>query len=213
IKIKGFFKVFDLYRQLDESASDEDMRFEAQLGAMRSAYRVNNSQALLTMANKVKDNPRATDLQKATAHFYIGKLAFDSKNYDSARASFNEVTRLSDNEQTAEARYLIAYIYYVQRDLDLAQQLCLNANKESSEYPYWIAKSVILLSDILAEKGDLFNAQAALEGLIEHYDEDEELVRIAKEKLERLKSQESANSRLRDETNPNDDLELEDDQN
>ena len=37
-------------------------------------------------------------------------------------------TVVSDNEQTAEARYLIAYIYYVRRDLEVAQQLCLNAN-------------------------------------------------------------------------------------
>ena len=29
-----------------------------------------------------------------------------------------------------------------------SKQQCINANKESSSYPYWVAKSIILLSDI-----------------------------------------------------------------
>ncbi len=60
---------------------------------------------------------------------------------------------------------------------------------------------MILLADILAEKGDLFNAQAALEGLIENYDEDQDLVSIAKAKLEQLKIRAKASNRLIDESN------------
>ena len=74
------------------------------------------------------------------------------------------------------------------------------------------AKSVILLADILAEKGDLFNAQAALEGLIENYDEDQELVSIAKAKLQQLKIRAQANNRLIDESGDNSSLEMEEEQ-
>ncbi len=164
------------------------------------------------MAEKVSQNPRASDDQKASAYFYLGKIYSDQKYFDKALSALNQVTKLSDNEQTAEARYTIAYIYYVQRDLDIAQQLCLNANKESAGYNYWIAKSVILLADILAEKGDLFNAQAALEGLIENYDEDQELVSIAKAKLQQLKIRAQANNRLIDESDDNNSLEMEEEQ-
>ena len=194
---QDFQKAYTFYSQLEDAADNADLRFEAQLGAMRSAYRTNNSAAVVSMAKKVSQNPAADDAQKSTAFFYIGKLNTDTKKYDKALAAFNEVIRMSNDEQTAEARYLVAYIYYVQRDLDVAQQLCLNANKESAGYNYWIAKSVILLADILAEKGDLFNAQAALEGLIENYDEDEELVNIAKAKLANLKSQSTNNGLIR----------------
>ena len=193
---KDFAKAYRLYTQMEQSASDENTRFEAQLGALRAAYRSDNNQAVLDLADKVANHPNSTNDQKAAAYFYLGKVAFDQKDYERARTSFNRVTNLSDNEQTAEARYLIAYIYYVQRDLDTAQQLCLNANNESSNYPYWVAKSVILLADILAEKGDLFNAQAALESLIEHYDEDQELIAIAKAKLAKIKEQSAASSRI-----------------
>ena len=208
---QDFAKAYDYYSKLEGVATDEDMRFEAQLGAMRSAYRTNNTAAVLAMAERVSKNPQASDDQKATAYFYLAKSDLDAKNYEKALRSFNEVTRLSNNEQTAEARYLIAYIYYVQRDLDIAQQLCLNANRESAGHNYWIAKSVILLADILAEKGDLFNAQAALEGLIENYDEDQELVNTAKAKLQKLKDQAAANNRIFKETDT-DNLEMEEEQ-
>lgn len=198
---QNFNKAFDLYTQLELASTTDDERFEAQLGALRSAYRINNSTAVYSLAGKVANNPRATQDQIATANFYLGKMAYDQKDYNSALTSFNQVVALSDNEQTAEARYLIANIYYLRRDLDRAQQLCINNNKDNSAYPYWVAKSVILLSDVLAEKGDLYNAKAVLEALLENYNEDAELVAEARAKLNKIDTELNKASRLSDEPN------------
>jgi tetratricopeptide (TPR) repeat protein len=197
---QDFAKAYNLYNKLEVAATNPDLRFEAQLGALRSAYRIGNSQAVYELANKVANNPTANPEQIATANFYLGKVAFDRKDYDNALTAFQRVVELSDNEQTAEARYLIAYIYYLNRNLDRAQQICINANKESSAYPYWVAKSVILLSDILSEKGDLYNARAALEALLENYDGDQELIQEAQAKLAQLNQQIDRASRLAPDT-------------
>ncbi len=211
---KNYSRAYDFYSKLEAAATNDDVKFDAQLGALQSAYRMDDFEAVANMADKVRSNPRASKEQRAMANFYIGKIAFDNKNYDKALASFNQVTKNSDNEQTAEARYLIAYIYYVRRDLDIAKQLCLNANQESSSYQYWVAKSVILLADILSEQGDLFNARAVLEGLIENYKEDQELIKIAKAKLAQLQDKEESSSRLREDTDINTlDMEEEQDNN
>lgn len=199
---EDFAKAYDFYTKLEVAATNEDMRFEAQLGALRSAYRTGNQNAVIEQANKVANSPNANRNQIATANFYLGKVSFDRKNYDNALTAFNRVISQSDNEQTAEARYLIAYIYYLKRDLDRAQQLCINANKESSAYPYWVAKSVLLLSDILAEKGDLYNARAALEALLENYKDDQELIQTARTKLNQLNQQIERGSRLAPGTDP-----------
>jgi len=198
---QNFDKAFQYYSQLEEASNTDDMRFEAQLGALRSAYRAGNTQAIYGLANKVANNPSATNQQKASAYYYLGKLAFDRRDYDNALTAFNQVIQLSDNEQTAEARYLKAYIHYQRRELDKAQEITLNANKESSAYPYWVAKSVMLLSDILVEKGDLYNARAALEALLENYQEDPQLVAEARAKLQQLNQQIMESSRL--DRNPN----------
>lgn len=208
---QDFAKAYNFYTRLEPVATTEDQRFEAQLGALRSAYRSGNNQAVAEWANKVMNNPSANQGQIATANFYLGKVAYDRKDYDNAMTAFNRVIQNSDNEQTAEARYLTAYIYYLKRNLEKAQEITINANKESSAYPYWVAKSVILLSDILVEKGDLYNARAALEALLENYHEDQELVKQAQTKLNQLNQQIKSGSRLAPTTTPNNLLELEKD--
>lgn len=193
---KDFAKSYDLYVKLESAANTPEMRFEAQLGAMRSAYRSGNTQAMTAYANKVATNPAASPAQVATANFYIGKQAYDRKEYNQALTALQEVVRLSDNEQTAEARYLIASIHYLRRDLNKAQELCIAANRESSAYPYWVAKTVILLSDVFLEKGELLNARAVLEALLENYKEDQELIRTAREKLAVVNARINSGSRL-----------------
>ncbi len=208
---QDFTKAYNLYTKLENAANTQELRFEAQLGALRSAYRTSNTQAVQELANKVANNPSASREQIATANFYLGKLTFDRKDYDNALTAFTRVTQqVNDTEQAAEARYLIAYIYYLKRNLDKAQELCINANRESSGYPYWVAKSVILLSDILAEKGDLYNARAALEALLDNYREDAELVRTAQTKLNQINQQISRGSRLTTDPRTNNLLEMED---
>ena len=182
------------------------MRFDAQIGALRSAYRINNIDAIIETSSKVINNPLASDEQKANANFYIGKIAFDRKDYDKAIAAFNQVIRNSDNELTAEARYLMAYMYYDRRELDTAKQICINANKESSSYPIWVARSILLLADILTEQNDLFNARAALEAIIENFTQDPTIVQQAREKLIKVNAAIDKDSRLS--TDPVDGLSL-----
>jgi len=191
-----FERAFDLYTKLEGAADSEEALFEAQLGALRSAYRAGNTDAVFQRAQQVAQSPRASSAQKATASFYLGKLSYDNNNLQAALPALQKVVELSDNEQTAEARYLIADIYYRQRDLETAQTLLLEANQESSAYPFWVARSVLLLSDVMREKGDLYNARAALEALLENYNEDQELVREAQRKLGDLNRQIQQSSKL-----------------
>ena len=73
----------------------------------------------------------------------------------------------------------------------------------------WVAKSVILLSDILAESGDLTNARASLEALLENYTEDPAIISEARSKLLRLENQMKAASRLNLNINSSSLLEME----
>jgi len=201
---EDFFKAYEYYKLLVDVAESEDQRFEGQLGALRSAYRTNNKAGVFAMADKVANNARASKTDQASANFYKGKILFDEGQYPTALRSLNAVTKLSDNEQTAEARYLISMIYYKQGELDIAEQLCLNSNKESANYPYWVAKSVLLLSDIFLAKDDLINARAALEALIANYTEDEAITAEAQAKLKKVQAMSEKNNRLlKEPSNPN----------
>jgi tetratricopeptide (TPR) repeat protein len=192
-----FAKAYDYYRLMEQSALNEEMRFKAQLGALQSAYRINNTQAVYEMANKVSSNPNATPGQRATANFYLGKVAYDNKDYESAKIAFQQVSASGDSEEAAEGRYLLANIAYIQRNLPLAETLANEAIEKNRGYDDWIARSVILLSDILADQGDLFNARAVLEAVIDGYSgEDQSIIQEAQQKLEILNQQAAAGSRI-----------------
>lgn len=203
--VQDMNKSFRLFSLLEEAADTEDVRVDAQVGALRAAYRLKDTRATEDFARKVANNPAAPLEQKLTANFFLGKIAYDRNDYQTAAAAFDQVIANSDDEQTAEARYLRTNIVYVQGDLVKARDMALQANRESSGYPYWVAKTVILLSDILKDQGELYNSRAALEALLENYFDDQTVIAEAKQKLTLVQSLIDQQNRLNNQstTNPN----------
>ncbi len=191
-----FEKAFDYYSKLESLTNDPRVKFDAQMGAMRSAYRIGKKDIAGTYASKVMSNPGASAEEIAVAQFYRGKLVYENRQYDEALRLFNEVVANSDNENTAEARYLIAEIHYVKKDYDRAEEACRASYSASSAYPYWVAKSLILLSDVLVMKKDFFNARAALEAVIDNFSDDAELVEIARTKVTNIEQEEQKINRI-----------------
>jgi TolA-binding protein len=193
---QNFDKAFKLYSKLEKEQTDDETKFEAQLGAMRSAYRLKNNAATLEYARKVADNSKATRDQQAIAHFYIGKISYDKKELPTAVTAFRKVTTLTGGEQAAEARYFLAQALYQQKKLDESLVVCEEITDQHGDFPVWIAKSIILQSDIYSDKNDLFNARAALEAVIENFTQDATILQEAKDKLKALEIKENAASRL-----------------
>jgi tetratricopeptide (TPR) repeat protein len=206
---EDFSRALDYYTQLDRVAQSQEKKFEAQLGALRSAYKTGETKVLQEMANKVISNNLANKDQKGLAHYYLAKINYDRQRMSEAEIHFKQTNELLNNEFAAQARYFLAEIAYQNAQLDKAKNLCNTANRQNTNYSYWLAKGIILLSDILKDQGDYFNAKAALESLIENYKEDEELLDIAKAKLEYLKTLDQQNIISR--KKQSDELELQED--
>lgn len=206
---KDYPNAAKFFTQLEEIATSDNVKFEAQIGAMQSAYKNGDQELVKIYASKVSKNPKANKSQLANANFYLGKIAFDNENFDDAIKYLEKVSKDLENEQAAEARYYTAESYFNKHNLVKAEDICIRANKESAGFDYWIAKSVILLSDINVEKGDLLNARAALEAVIENYASNKEIVNIAQTKLNILEKKEQVKSRLQNDKK-NDLMEMQD---
>ncbi len=194
---QNFDKALKYYTELTGITTDENILFEAQLGAMRSAYRKGMTKEVVTYGEQVFKSTKATNDQRSTAAFYLGKIAYDQKNYVKANEYLRTVVQSSDTEQGAESRYLLAQILYLQRSLALAEKATQDAVHQNSDYPYWVAKSMILLSDIFVDKNDLFNARAVLEAVLEHYKDDVEITKTAQSKLNIVKQKQQTGSKLK----------------
>ncbi len=193
---KDFEESYRLYNSLYHSSSDEKIKLDAAYNALNSAFRTDNEPSVLSYAQIIIAHPDADGLKKSTAHFYKGKIEQKRLNYADALSSYNAATKDMNNEIAAESRYQIAKIYYTQKQLDLTETYCQIAIEKSSSYPYWVAKNLILLSDVLRDKGDLFNARAALEAVIDNYKEDKDIIEEAEKKLDFLKSIEKQKNRI-----------------
>ncbi|MCB0685010.1 MAG: tetratricopeptide repeat protein, partial [Saprospiraceae bacterium] len=191
-----FEKAYEYYSKLESLTNDPQIKFESQIGAMRSAYRIGKKDAAGSYASKVINNPNATTEEIAVAEFYRGKILYENNQLDEAMRLFREVVAKSDNENTAEARFLIADILYIKKMYDESEEACRTSYSESGAYPYWVAKSLILLSDVLVVKEDFFNARAALEAVIDNFSEDPELLEIAKSKVAKIDAEQQKRNRI-----------------
>jgi len=182
-EIQNYDKAYTYFSTLSELNLSAEQQIEAMLGAMRSAYRLNDFDAALRFAQDVQAHPAATDQDKFSTDYYLANVLYANKSYDDALPPLNRLSKNGTDAFAAEARYLIATIYSNKKELDIAEEMARLAIKENSKYPYWVAKSIILLSDILVATDDSFNAKAALEAVIENFTEDPEIVAEARKKL------------------------------
>lgn len=156
-----------------------------------------DAEKVFTSGDAVINHDRATDDYRALAHYDIAMMAYQTNNYEKALAAFNAVIRINSADLGAESRYYVAAIYEEQGEPDLAAKLAEEAARANVGYPVWVAKSLLLLSDIQFNAGDLLNARAILEAIIENFQGNEDIMTEANEKLKLVKQEEERVSRIK----------------
>jgi tetratricopeptide (TPR) repeat protein len=180
---QDFQKAFHHYSTLYGKVSDPIKKSEAALGAVRSAYRAGLLPKVAEWYPRVTSDVSSSDVIRAEAFYYGAKASLDQKEYQTSIELFRKVAALSDNIQAAESRFRIAQIEFFTGKFAAAEQSCNAANAQNGNYPYWVAKSLILISDIAVQRQDYFNARAPLEAVIENFQGDSQLVEEARQKL------------------------------
>jgi tetratricopeptide (TPR) repeat protein len=194
---QDFVRAYKHYTTFIPLADSEEKTYEASLGALRSAHKLGQAQDVNTMADKVIAHPRATDDVRALAYSYKAAIASQANELDNALMANNAIIRINSADLAAEARYNIALIYEMKGEHEVAVKLSEEAARANVGYPFWVAKSLILLSDIQFNAGDLLNARAVLEAITENFQGDDVIMTEAATKLERIKQEEEHQSRIK----------------
>lgn len=201
--IQDFKQSYKFYDLLSNTSQSPEIQYESQLGALRSAFRTQNDEAVLTYGNQVYNSPYNTFEEKMSSRYYVAKTSYKKGLKDQALIAFDEVGKNANNNQAAESRYMAAKIFFENNELELAEVAINNANEKNSAYASWVAKGLLLLSDIYIKNGDLFNARAATEAVVENFSSDTTLRSEANQKLARIKALEKEQSRIKSNSNPN----------
>lgn len=160
---------YDLYEHLNQVTSSTGNKYTAQLGMLRSSYLMKDDKNVIESANKLLAGTNLSAEVSQEAHFYRGKSLRNLNKQNEALKDFEVVGKNTRSVFGAEAQCQMAEILYNQGQYDKAEKQILSFMKEGTPHEYWMARAIIVLSDVYKAKGDVFQAKQYLESLNANY--------------------------------------------
>lgn len=183
------------YGMLRNMAMGQDNLQAAYNGLMLSSYELNELSTAAAYADTVLTLDGSDKNIKENALLIKAKALMQEGNAEAALPVYKQLEKASASATAAEARYNVAYIFYLQGKLKEAEEAAGNNIQLSGSNEYWLVKSYILISDILTQQKDYFNAKATLQSVIKNC-KIAELKTEATNKLKEVKQLENKNSKL-----------------
>lgn len=185
---KNAISRFQLLQQKSEYA---EYIKDAHVGLMTSFNAIEMHDSTAKYAKLVEQNKLVDNASKFQAALLLGNAKFRANKYDEAKIAYQRIVAKTQKVMAAEALYQLAYIDYIEGDIDSSKGLVVRLLKEFSNYPYWTSKGFVLLSDILIKKDDLVSAKYTLKNILEHYD-DPEIIESVNKRLKQIEALEAA---------------------
>jgi tetratricopeptide (TPR) repeat protein len=186
---KDYTLALDSYTRLIAITNNPTTKLNAQVNLLRSAQVlgkhdivVQHSQA--TLANSILPPEVAIEI-----HYYRAKAYLAQKKNEAAIDDLCRIAVDTRNIYGAEAKYLLAELYYNIRQYDKAEQEVLDYINVSTPHTYWLARSFILLSDVYMQKDKHIEAKQYLLSLKQSYTADDDIAEMIEVRLNRLNAE------------------------
>lgn len=175
------------YYELEQIAETSVNKLHALKGSMQCYYALSQFDSAIIAANKLLSLDKLDEGTSEDANYVLAKSLLANENTGQAVKEFEKLTKAKNTEYASEAQYVLAEINYKSGNMEQAEKIIhqINANPSSE---YWLAKTFILWADIFNAKGNTLQAKQTLQSIIDNYD-GEELIAIAKDKLDELNRQ------------------------
>ena len=173
------------YENLELEATSAPMLRAAVSGQQNCAVKMDTLFMAFDKATKYLGHGFSDPDFVVMAHSVMAKKAMRDGDIDSALALFQFVSDTTDSEFGAEATYYMAEINFNRDSTNRAEDLVFELVNQTPTYGYWVAKGLILLSDVYLSRKDYFQAKAALKGVLENYD-GKDLKKVAQNKYDNI---------------------------
>ncbi|MDL2257375.1 tetratricopeptide repeat protein [Bacteroidales bacterium OttesenSCG-928-I14] len=157
------------YERLERVASGKNNKEIAQMGIIRSAAGLKNNNTVISSANSLLEQADLAIEKSNEAKYYRGKAFFAIGEKALAKKDMSELAKDTRTAWGAEAKYLLAFYHFNDGDNKKAKDVINDYIKTGTPHQYWLAKSFILISDVLASEGDKLQAKQYLESLQNNY--------------------------------------------
>lgn len=154
-----------------------------QTGRMRCLVNMQQTGEAAQAAADVLANDGADAHLKAEANLVMARGEVDDMRLEAAYTRLEKVAKPANGALGAEAAYWMAYVRYLQHRYEEAEQRIFDLARNFNSYDHWKAKAFILLGDVYIEMGDLFQARATLQSIVDNSNEPELVEQAAKRLL------------------------------
>ena len=193
-RMKQFDKSLETFERLEATAEIKENILAAMAGQMRCQYQLNQFDRTLLTAEKVIQSSTADKDLLNESHLLKGKSAMATNDLETAKSELTIVSKRTNSEMTAEARYSLALIEYQLGNYKASEKIIQEIQKLIPSYDYWIAKGFILWGDNYSAMKDTFQAKETYKSIVDNYQKNpgdpEDLKAIAKQKLDAILSDE-----------------------
>ncbi len=176
------------YERLSNISSDAQVVDNALCQSLTCASKIGDNQQILRISDKVMKSAFAANGTRLKAKFAKAKVLDAMGNVDEALEYYKEVAQNLKTRNGAESKYRIIRILFNKDMLKEAEAEVFDFSDKGSPYQYWTAKAFIILGDIYIKQGDLFQAKATLQSIVDGYmDKNDGVVDEALKKINELK--------------------------
>ena len=119
------------------------------------------------------------------------KTLIRANRANDAVADLRKLSSDTRTQQGAEAKYLLAQIYFDNKKYEDCEKEVLNYIEVSTPHAYWLARSFVLLSDLYVTLDRKMEAKQYLLSLQNNYSGDDDIAGRIKERLDKLAAEEN----------------------
>ena len=184
---KDYAAAMESFKHLQAVAENPENKEAAKLGLMRCAELIGQPQEALLAANDLLKEPKLSPEIMSEARYVRAKAYISLKQENKALADLKEISKDTRTIHGAEAKYLLAQLYYDNKDDKNAETVLMNFIENGTPHQYWLARGFILLADIYIRQGDDFQARQYLTSLQNNYKGDDEIAAMIEDRLGKLK--------------------------
>lgn len=190
---KEYGKAIGYFRKLQNTAGSTEKMNMARLGILRCSNYLKEYGTTIQVASQIVDDAHSEESVVAEARFNRAKAYMAQADYTRAALDLQEISKEVRTALGAESKYLLAKCYFQLNQLDKSEKQIMDFAEQNTRQQYWLASSLVLLSDIYVKKGDYFQAKQYLLSVQSNYKGEDDLKQTVSQRLTQIEALEQRN--------------------
>ncbi len=167
--LENYARAVTAYESLIYIASTDNMKNTGYFGRMRSYYNNRQYEEAIADAARVRVVAELPDEMRREAEYITAKSLLFIDNREEAKPILTSLSRNPHDNYGAEATYLLITDAYGAGDFIAVENRVYDFSDSETPQIYWLAKAFIVLGDSFVDKGDIEQARATYESILEGY--------------------------------------------